>query len=81
MSLNKLSDFMQVLNIIRKHHIKDEYFTKHIQFTTIYLLHKQKLNLNKYSKQEINISNFVQATENGVHIYAKFGDFTFYIFL
>jgi hypothetical protein len=25
--------------------------------------------------------NFVQATENYVHMYAKFGYFTFYVFL
>jgi hypothetical protein len=50
MSLNMLSDFMIVLNSMRKHPTKDEYFTKHIQFTTIYLLQKQKLNPNKYSR-------------------------------
>jgi hypothetical protein len=38
MSLNKFSDFMHVLNSIRKHYTKNEYFTKHILFITIYLL-------------------------------------------
>jgi hypothetical protein len=38
MSLNNLSNFMQVLNITRKHSIKNEYFTTHILFTTIYFL-------------------------------------------
>jgi hypothetical protein len=33
MILNKLSNFMQVLNNIRKHPIKNEYFPKHILFT------------------------------------------------
>jgi hypothetical protein len=58
MSLNKFYDFIHVLNR-RKHPNKDDFFTKHIQFTTIYLLQKQKLNHNKYSEQEINMSNFV----------------------
>jgi hypothetical protein len=58
MSLNKSSDFIQVLNSIRKYYTKNQYFTKHILFTTIYLLHVQKLNPNKYSMQEINMSNF-----------------------
>jgi hypothetical protein len=27
------------------------------------------------------MSNFLQATEHDVHMYAKFGDFIFYVFL
>jgi hypothetical protein len=27
------------------------------------------------------MDNFLQATEHDVHMYAKFGDFTFYVFL
>jgi hypothetical protein len=38
MSLNKISDFIQVLNSIRKHYTKNEYFPKHILFITISLL-------------------------------------------
>jgi hypothetical protein len=38
MNLIMLSDFMQVLNILRKHPTKNEYFPKHILFTTNYLL-------------------------------------------
>jgi hypothetical protein len=72
-----LSDFMQVLNSIRKHYTKNEYFSRHIIFTTIYLLLDHKLNHNKYSGQEINMINFVQATEHDVHTYAKFGYFIF----
>jgi hypothetical protein len=52
MSLNMLYDFMQVLNSIRKHSTKNEYFPKHIQFTTIYLVQKQKLNHRNYSENE-----------------------------
>jgi hypothetical protein len=50
MSLNIFSDFMQVLNIKRKHSTKNEYFPKHILFTTIYLLQEQKLNHRNYSE-------------------------------
>jgi hypothetical protein len=38
MNLIMLSNFMQVLNIKRKHYTKNEYVTKHVLFTAIYLL-------------------------------------------
>jgi hypothetical protein len=38
MSLNVFRDFIQVLNIIKKHTIKIEHISKHTLFTTIYLL-------------------------------------------
>jgi hypothetical protein len=78
MNLNKISDFMQVLNSIRKHPTKDEYFPMHILFTTIYLLQEQKLNHRNYSEWETNMDSFVQDTEHDVHMYEKFGDLTFY---
>jgi hypothetical protein len=81
MSLNKFSDFMQVLNSIRKHSTKNEYFPMHILFSTIYLLQKQKLTHRNYSEQKINMINFVQATEYDVHMYEMFGYLTFYSFL
>jgi hypothetical protein len=43
MDLILLYDFMQVLNSIRNHSTKNEYFPMHIIFTTIYLLQEQKL--------------------------------------
>jgi hypothetical protein len=55
------SDFMQVLNIIRKHYTNNEYFPKHMVFTTIYLLQEQKLNPRNYSEQKINMIYFIQA--------------------
>jgi hypothetical protein len=55
MNLSMFSDFMQVLNIKRQYSTKNEYFSKHILFTTIYLLRKHKLNHKNYSKQEINM--------------------------
>jgi hypothetical protein len=81
MHLIMFSDFMQVLHIKRRHPTKNEYFPMHILFTTIYLLQEHKLNHRNYSKQEINMINFLQATEHDVHMYAKFGGLTCYEFL
>jgi hypothetical protein len=36
--LNMFSIFIQVLNIKRGHSTKNDYFSKHIQFTIIYYL-------------------------------------------
>jgi hypothetical protein len=58
MHLIMFSDFIQVLNSIRKHTTKNEYFSRHIIFTTIYLLQEQKLNPRIYSEQELNMNNF-----------------------
>jgi hypothetical protein len=52
MNVIVLPDFIQLLYNKRKHSTKNEYFSKHIQFTTIYLLQKQKLNHNKIFGQE-----------------------------
>jgi hypothetical protein len=59
MNLIMLSDFIQVLISRRKHTTKNEYFTRHIIFTTIYLLQEEKLNPKNYSEQEIDMRNFV----------------------
>jgi hypothetical protein len=59
MSLNMLSDFMQVLNSIRKHSTKTEYFRKHIQVTTVSLLQEHNLNHRNYYENEINMTKFV----------------------
>jgi hypothetical protein len=59
MSLNKFSNFMQVLNHLRNCYTRNEHFPKHILFSTIYLLQEQKLNHRNYSEQELNMSNFV----------------------
>jgi hypothetical protein len=53
----------------------------HILFTTIYLLQEKRLNHINYSVQKINMSNFLYTNDNDVHMYAKFGGFTFYVFL
>jgi hypothetical protein len=34
-----------------------------------------------YFEHELNISNFVEGTKHGVHMYAKFGDLAFYGYL
>jgi hypothetical protein len=71
MSLNKFSDLMQVLKSIRKQSTKTEYFSKHILFTIIYVLQKQKLNHRNYSEQNINMSHFIQAKEYDMNMHAK----------
>jgi hypothetical protein len=58
MNINMFSDFIQVLNIKRKHSTKNNYFSKYIPFTTIYLLQKQKLKHNNYYEHKINMSYF-----------------------
>jgi hypothetical protein len=74
MSLNHFYDFIQVLKSIRKYTTKNECFHVHILFTTIYILHKQKLNHRNYSEHELNMSNFVQDNEYYVHKYANCQD-------
>jgi hypothetical protein len=69
MDLIMFSDFMQVLNSIRKHYTNNEYFCRHILFTMIYLFQEKKLNPRNYSKQEIIMSNFVQAKEYDMHLF------------
>jgi hypothetical protein len=46
MNLKMLFDFIQVLLSKQKHTTKDDYFSKYILFTIIYLLQVQKLNHN-----------------------------------
>jgi hypothetical protein len=72
---------MQVLNSTRKHSTKNKYFHMPILFTTIYLMQEQKLNPRNYSKNDIIMTNFVQATENDVDRYARFEFLDFYGFL
>jgi hypothetical protein len=54
-----LSDFIQVLNSATDVYTKNHYFPKHILFTTISLLQKQRLNHKNYSKEEIIMKLFV----------------------
>jgi hypothetical protein len=58
MNLNMVYDFMQLLNINRKHPTKNEYFSRHDVFTIICLLQDQKLNPRNYSEQKLNVINF-----------------------
>jgi hypothetical protein len=43
----------------------------HILFYTNYLLPKQELNLRIYSKQELIMHIFVQATNHDINMHAK----------
>jgi hypothetical protein len=74
MSLNKLYDFIQILNSIRKHPTNNECFPMHVLFSTNYLLREQKLNHGNYSDQKLNMENFVQYNEYDAHMYAKVQD-------
>jgi hypothetical protein len=78
MDLIIFSDFIQILHIKRRQHTKNEYFPMHILFTTIYLLQEHKSNHRNYSKQEINMSNFLQYIEHDFPMYAKFRGLTCY---
>jgi hypothetical protein len=69
--LTWFSDFKQVLNSIREHYTKNEYFPKRIPFSTISLLQEQKLNHRNYSKQKINMVIFIQANEDDMNMSAK----------
>jgi hypothetical protein len=80
-SLNHFYDFILVLNSIRNHPTKNECFCMHILFTTIYLLHKQKLNHGNYFEHELNMGNFVQDNEYDVHMYTKLQDVCKYRYL
>ncbi len=71
MNLIILSYFMQGLNSTREFATKNYYFPMHILFSTIYLLQEQKLNPRIYSKQELIMSIFVQATDHEINMHAK----------
>jgi hypothetical protein len=76
-----LSDYMQVLNSIRKHYTQNKYFPKPILFSIIYLLQEQKLNPRNYSKQKIIMSNFVQAKGYDMIMYEIFQCMNMHLFL
>jgi hypothetical protein len=71
MNLIILSYFMQVLNSTREFSTNNYYFPMHILFTTIYLLQEQELNPRIYSKQELIMRIFVQATDHDINMHAK----------
>jgi hypothetical protein len=71
MALSTLYDFMQVLNSTKKFSTKNYYFPMHILFTTIYLLQEQELNPRIYSKQELIMIIFVQATDHNINMHGK----------
>jgi hypothetical protein len=54
-----LFDFIQVINSARDVYTKNHYFPKHILFTTISLLQKQRLNPRNYYKKELIMKLFV----------------------
>jgi hypothetical protein len=81
MILIMLYDFIQVVLSKRRHNTKNDYLSEQIQFSTIYLLQKSRLNHNNYSNQKINMSYFIQANEHNMSMHAKIGDLILYGFL
>jgi hypothetical protein len=81
MHINFLSDYLQVLNSKIKHSTLDEYFPSHILFTTIYLLLEEILNHRNYFEQEINMINFICATDHNVHVHVDMQCINMHIFL
>jgi hypothetical protein len=71
-----LYDFMQVLNSAREFYTKNHYFPKHILFTTISLLQKQRLNPRNYSEQDLIMEIFVWATADDMNMHAKIQNIT-----
>jgi hypothetical protein len=76
-----LSDLLYVLNSARKFPTKNQYFSKHILFSTIYLLQNQKLNASNYSKQEIIMGIFLWSTDHEMNMHTKFQGIDMYVFL
>jgi hypothetical protein len=66
-----ISDFIQVLHSAWDLYTKNYYFSNHKLFSTIALLLKQILNHKNYSKQELFMKLFAQATDKGVHMDEK----------
>jgi hypothetical protein len=66
-----LPDFLQVLYNIRKFPTKDYYFSKYIQFSTIFLILEQNLKTKNYPRQELIMEIFVPATDHDMNMYAK----------
>jgi hypothetical protein len=81
MHLILLSDFIQVLISKRKHSTQDEYFPRHILFTTIYLLLEEILNHRNYFEYEINMINLLYTTNHNVHMHANMQCINMHIFL
>jgi hypothetical protein len=71
MHLKLLPDFLHVLYSTRKFSTKDYYFSKYIQFFTIYLILEQNLNTINYPRQELIIKIFVLATDHDMNMHAK----------
>jgi hypothetical protein len=63
--------FLQVLYSTRKFPTKDYYFSKYIQFSTVYLILEQNLNTRNYPWQELIMEIFVLATDHDMNMHAK----------
>jgi hypothetical protein len=62
---------MRVLNTTMEFATKNYYFPMQILFSTIYLLQEQELNPRNYSKLELIMRIFVQATDHDINMHAN----------
>jgi hypothetical protein len=81
MQLKFFSDFLQVLYSTRKFPTKDQYFSKHKLFPTIYLIQEQKLNTRKYPMQELIMEILLWATDHDMNMHAKIQSMNMHIYL
>jgi hypothetical protein len=75
-----LPDFLQVLYNTRKFSTKDFYFSKYIQFSTIYLILEQNLNTRNYPRQELIMEIFVLATDHDMNTHTKIQSMNMHIY-
>jgi hypothetical protein len=74
-------DFLHVLYSARKFPAKNYYFSNHILFSTISLLHEQRLNPSKYSKKKIIMGIFLWATDHDINMHEKIQNMNMYRYL
>jgi hypothetical protein len=55
------------------------YFSKYIQFSTIYLILEHNLNTRNYPRQELIVEIFVLATEHYMNMHARIQSMNMYI--
>jgi hypothetical protein len=73
-------DFLQVLYSTRKFPTKYYYFSKYIQFSTIYLILEQNLNTRNYLRHELIMETFLLATDHDMNMHAKIQGMNMHIY-
>jgi hypothetical protein len=75
-----LPDFLQLLYSTRKFATKDYYFSKYIQFSTIYLILQHNLNTRNYPRKKLIMYIFVLATNHDMNMHAKMQSMNMHIY-